>query len=962
MKVYEGHSQFADLLKNSEDNLSSLLSLFKNTLIFIFDARGRFTFGQGDSTIRLHLDSDHFLGKSVRDLFPVSVSAPFKEAFNKNLHGEVAEFSYKLVTEAHTGWFKAICSPVFRDGVFDGSLAVVREVTKEKESKEALQRSEENFRTLVEMATVAIVIITEGKLAYANPVTCELSGYTCEELLSKNFIDFIAPSERQRVMQIHSSRASGDDAPDSYETKVVRQDGSILDVEICLRTIEYQNTASVQALLQDISIKKQLELERLSIQETLQKRVTERTSELEKYREHLQEIVDERTTRLRNTVSLLRIEIEERVIAEERAEHLKQILRAIRSINLLITKETDTQVLIDSACMNLVEARGYKDAWIFLVNQDGSYMTASEARYGENLEPLKDNLMLGHYTPCINKSLSINKPWISDLARSICSDCSLKHDSDKPRHIMACRLECRERVFGVLTVTSLGSVPPDSEEVGLFTEVCDDIAFALDSIEHEKARKLAAKALSESEDRYKALFENSGMAILFMEEDMILDCNARAEEIFRCSKQYLTGMKPCELSPEKQPDGRLSLEKSKERIQAAIKDKPQFFQWVHTRVSGEEFPAEISLNAVRTGGKNYIQAIVNDITSREEAENALRKSERNYRTLSDNVPVGLFRSDPAGKGTLLAVNPMMATMFGYDSQHELLQKSSEVLYINVESRLSFLSELNSSGVVENYETQMHRRDGSWFWASISARFFTQDDESQSCLIDGIITDISESKLHEENLRRSLDSFKEAIEGTVSAMSLLVEMKDPYTSGHQKGVALLACAIGREMGLDDDTIDCLRIASTLHDLGKLNVPLEILNKPGPLNEFEMDFLKTHPGAGYDILKAVEFPWPIAEVIHQHHERQDGSGYPRGLKGDEIMIEASIIAVADVVEAVASRRPYRASRGIDVALDVVREGYGTFFHPEVVDICLKLFNEKGFTLIDHDMKSVKTDFTL
>ncbi len=958
----KSHSQFADLLRNSEGNLSSLLSLFENTIIFLFDNEGRFTFGNTDTKARLLVGPDQFIGKSVSEILPESISLQFAKAFEKNLLGEIEEFSYKLELGTHTGWFKAVCSPVFRDGNFNGTLAVVQEETKEKESTESLRKSEENYRTLVEMATIAIVIVSDGKLAYVNPLTCEISGFTSEQLINKDFSDFIAPSERERVLRIHSARMSNKDAPLSYETKFVKRDGSILEVEVNLRKVDYQGNPSVQALIGDISTRKQLERERLSIQKTLEDKVAERTSELEKYREDLQDIVDEKTIRLRNTISLLRIEIEERNTAEQRAEHLKQILKAIRSINFLITKETDAQALIDGACKELVEARGYKDTWIFVLNRDGPCMTASETRQDENLEPLKENLMQGLYTPCINETLVTSKPWISDKQRSICSDCPMRPDSENDRFIMSCRLECHGKVFGALTVTSLGSVPPDSEEVGLFSEVCDDIAFALDSIEHEKERGLAAKALLESEYRYKALFENSGMGILFLEEDLILDCNAKAANIFQCEQNELTGMKPYDLSPEKQPDGCISAERASEIIQEAINGKAQFFRWVHTRANGEHFPAEISLNAVKIAGKNFIQATVSDITSREKTERALLASEKNYRTLSNNVPVGIFRSDPVGHGSLLAVNPMMATMFGYDTQDDLIQQKPQLLFDKPESRISFLEMLNSVGIVENFEVPMCRKDGSEFWASISARYLKQNNEEQTSMIDGIIKDISERKRHEETLRRSLDSLKEAVEGTVSAMSLLVEMKDPYTAGHQKGVALLATAIGREMGLDDDTIDCLRIASTLHDLGKLNVPLEILNKPGPLNNFEMDFLRTHPGAGYDILKAVEFPWPIAEVIYQHHERQDGSGYPRGLKGDEIMIEASIIAVADVVEAVASRRPYRASRGIDVALEVVLEGADTHFSREVVECCLKLFREKEFALIDHDKTNSQNNFVI
>jgi PAS domain S-box-containing protein len=742
----------------------------------------------------------------------------------------------------------------------------------------------------------------------------------------------------------------------------MQKNGSVIDTEINIQQIEFEGKSAFQVLVQNIGIRKQAERELLSFQETLKERVLERTAELENYRVHLEDVVETRTSRLRNTVSLLRKEIEERILAEERAEHLKLTLRAIRSINLLITTETDSQALINGACKSLVETRGYKDAWIFLKNQDGSYLTASEARYSENLEPLKTSLMNGLYTPCVIKTLDSAEPWTSDAERNICSDCALVQTSKEPRHIMACRLQSHNRIFGALTVTSLGAVPPDTEEIELFKEVCDDIAFALDNIEHEKAEQKTAIALEESEDRYKALFENSGMAIFFMQEEIILDCNTKAAEVFKCCKQDLIGLSPGQMSPLRQPDGKLSSEQAIENVKAAINTRPQYFNWIHSRMNGEVFPAEISLNAVEIGGRNYIQATVNDITAKDKAETALRESENNYRTLSNNVPVGIFRSDPRGEGTLLAVNPMMAMMMGYDSPDALLHKSSESLFAGEKFRELFLAEMEASTVVENHETLMRRADGSEFWASISARFFNPDGDRNSFLIDGIVKDISEGKTYADNLRSSLASLKKTIEGTVSAMSFLVEIKDPYTSGHQKGVSLLACAIGKEMGLNEDTIDCIRIASSLHDLGKLNVPLEVLSKPGSLNDFEIEFLRTHPRAGYDILKSIEFPWPIAEVILQHHERKDGSGYPNGLKGDEIRIEARIIAVADVVEATASRRPYRASRGINVALEAVNEGAGTVFDKEAVDCCLRLFLEKGFSLIDHDGETIRADVNI
>gem|GEM_PF-1146133 len=958
--VNKVHSDLTDDPDASGNGLFSNSPASNGLTVFLFSPEGLIVSAQGGMRFYDSASPESLSGRSPEDIFPQNVATALREAFKSNSAGETVEFSYTLKKDTENTHFITSCSPVYRDGVFNGSLAVTVLKKPSDNQHETLRRSEELYRTLVEMTTVGIVIISDGKLVFANPATTVLSGYSQDELIGRDFITLISPAEQKKVGQIHTNRITGKTTPAVYETQILRKDGTAFDIEITARKFEYRGKPSTQVIAKDISLNKQAEKELLSIQETLREKVAERTAELEKYREHLQEVVDEKTTRLRNTVSLLRIEIKERIVAEERAEHLKQMLKAIRSINLLITKETDIQVLIDNVCSRLVEARGYKDVWILLNNRDGSHMIASAAQSCEELESLKEELIKNAQPPCIKKSLISEKSWLSGPADSICSDCPLKPASPEPRHIMSCRLEYRDTVFGVLTVAGLGPVMPDKEELGLFEEVCDDIAFALDSIEREKEKDLAHKALNESKDRYKALFENSGMAILFMCEDMILDCNAKAAEVFRCRREDLIGMRPYDLSPRMQPDGISSAEKGAEKIQMAITKEPQHFLWTHTRTNGENFPAEISLNAVNIGGNNYIQALVDDITSRTEAEKALRQSENNFRTLSNNVPVGIFRSDPSKNGTLLAINTTLVTMFGYDSEDDLLQRSSEYLFTSQKSRTSFLNRLNSTGVVENYETPMRKKDGTEFWASISARFLTQDDDHQANMIDGIISDITEIKLQEETLRKTLDSFKKAIEGTVSAMSLLVEMKDPYTSGHQKGVSLLACAIGREMGLDEDTIDCIRIASTLHDLGKLNVPLEILNKPGPLNEFEMDFLKTHPGAGYDILKTVEFPWPIAEVIHQHHERQDGSGYPRGLKSGEIMIEASIIAVADVVEAVASRRPYRASMGVEAALDIILDGRGTFFREDVVDSCLRLFREKGFTLIDHDKRVVQTQF--
>jgi HD-GYP domain-containing protein (c-di-GMP phosphodiesterase class II) len=216
-------------------------------------------------------------------------------------------------------------------------------------------------------------------------------------------------------------------------------------------------------------------------------------------------------------------------------------------------------------------------------------------------------------------------------------------------------------------------------------------------------------------------------------------------------------------------------------------------------------------------------------------------------------------------------------------------------------------------------------------------------------MQAIARDITERKHAEEERKQSFDRMRKALGATVQSISVIVEMKDPYTSGHQRRVSDLARSIATEMGLSADRQDFIRTASSIHDIGKIAIPTEILSKPTKLTELEFNLIKTHARAGYDILKDIEFPWPVADAVLQHHERMDGSGYPQGLKGDAILLEARIMAIADVVEAIASHRPYRPALGIDLALKEISENKGILYDADAVDACLKLFEEKGYTLV-------------
>jgi putative nucleotidyltransferase with HDIG domain len=186
-----------------------------------------------------------------------------------------------------------------------------------------------------------------------------------------------------------------------------------------------------------------------------------------------------------------------------------------------------------------------------------------------------------------------------------------------------------------------------------------------------------------------------------------------------------------------------------------------------------------------------------------------------------------------------------------------------------------------------------------------------------------------------------------LQATIEAMATTVEKRDPYTAGHQRRVSNLARTIAARMGLPPDDVDGVRMAALVHDVGKISVPSEILVKPGRLSPTEMQLMRMHCEAGYEILKDIQFAWPVAAAVYQHHERWDGSGYPRGIAGEDLVLGARILGVADVVEAMASHRPYRPALGVDAALDEIASGRGRLYHPDVVDACIAAVREGGFT---------------
>ena len=334
--------------------------------------------------------------------------------------------------------------------------------------------------------------------------------------------------------------------------------------------------------------------------------------------------------------------------------------------------------------------------------------------------------------------------------------------------------------------------------------------------------------------------------------------------------------------------------------------------------------------------------VSHDITRQKETENELRIKRTQIQRVLDNLQDAYFQIDLLGK--IVMVNPSAAHLFGYNSE-EMIGMPAENLYADAKERSRMLKKLEQSGSVREYLGKRLRKDGSEFWASLNAQYI-KNEQDEIVGIEGLMRDVSERIKFTEDLERQREELEKRLHQSVSAISKIGEIRDVYTSGHQKRVAELACAIGSEMGLPDERINALSIGGLIHDIGKMFIPSDILNKPGKITDLEYEILQTHAEESYNVVKQIDFPAEIPTMIYQHHERLDGTGYPQGLSGDEIILESRILAVADVVEAMNSHRPYRPALGTDAALEEILQYSGKKYDAEVVNVCMKLFKENGF----------------
>jgi PAS domain S-box-containing protein/putative nucleotidyltransferase with HDIG domain len=318
-----------------------------------------------------------------------------------------------------------------------------------------------------------------------------------------------------------------------------------------------------------------------------------------------------------------------------------------------------------------------------------------------------------------------------------------------------------------------------------------------------------------------------------------------------------------------------------------------------------------------------------------------RGSEERFRHIVENINDVIFSLDTEGAFTY--VSPVIERLCGFSPEEVIGKNFTEFIHPEDVSGVMKSFSRTLTGQLEPYQFRIFAKDRQIIHVRTSSRILVE--KGKVIELSGVMTDISRQIIVEEHLIEALETQSRILEETVHSLISATEQRDPYTAGHQQRVSQVVWAIAKKMSLERDEIKGIRIGALLHDIGKIYVPSEFLSKPGRLNDQEFNVIKLHPEVGLKILQNIHFPWPIGSMVFQHHERLDGSGYPKGIGGDEMIIEARIVAVVDVVEAMCSHRPYRPAPGLDKAFAIIREGRKTKFDPEVVDACIAVFDE-GF----------------
>jgi PAS domain S-box-containing protein len=835
--------------------------------------------------------------------------------------------------------------------------AKVRNKKKQAESQrkaalKLLRESENELRKVFEVASVGIVQVfpKNGRILRCNETFCKITGYSQPELLEMCFPELTHTEDRQRDWEIFSRAAKGEIPIYLNEKRYIRKDGSIVWVRLNAAFIRDLNGQPIRtvAICEDITEHKRVE-EDLYVSEERFRLLSEAAFEAiaihekgvlinanDQYFKMFGYEPDEALGKEMISVTFAPevLEFVKKQVAADSLEPYEAIgLRKDGTrfpIEIRARKmEYKGRIVRFGAIRDITDRKRTEEA---LRESEELYRTIFE-NTGTSMILIEEDMTMS----MANGEFVRNTGYSSDEINGRMKWTEIVHPDDLGRMIEQHRLR-RGSQGGALPnyefryITKTGDLRDTLLTIKLVPGTKKSIASLIDITE----RKKAEAALRESENRLRAQYNGNPIPTYTWQkqgdEFILKDFNDSAKTFTNGQNDSFLGRQASEMYK-----GRPEI---LQNIQRCFDEKRN----IRIESISEHFmPGKIVVITFVFVPSDLVMVHMEDITERKKAEQTLRESEDKYRTLIETTDTGYVIIDQ--DGLVLDANYEYVRLTGHHDLSEIVGRS--VMEWTAESEKEKNAEAVKAcfdkGYIRNLEIDYVDAKGNVTPIEINATCMKIEGKTHTITI---CRDITERKQAEEQLQQTLESLKKAIGTTIQVLVSAVESRDPYTAGHQSRTAHLACAIAAEIGLPQDTIEGIRMAGTIHDIGKLSIPAEILVKPTKLTDIEFSLIKEHSKIGYEMLKDVDSPWLLAQIVYQHHERMNGSGYPRNLKGGEILLEARIMAVADVVEAMASHRPYRPTLGIEAALEEITKNKGILYDNAVVDACMKLFREKCY----------------
>jgi PAS domain S-box-containing protein len=871
-------------------------------------------------------------------------------------------------------------------------------------SRQALQDSEEKYRLVVENARETIIVAQDGMVKFANRDTALNFGYRQEELYSTPFINLIHPDDRELVIDRHLRRLKGEAFEEIYPFRVVRSDGQLRWVEIQAVLIEWGGRPATLNFLTDITermqseergrIRRDLALSLIGITDiaTAARLCLDAAISISGFDSGVVYVRDEETGDFRAVCY--------RAVSSDLVEKLSLLPAGTKWARLLMkgmplyvkaeefTPPFNEELRSEGLTFNATIPVLHGDRVLASLGVHSHTLNNMPDVIRNSLEAIAADI--GIVIERIRTRRELRKSeerynviadntsdviWSMDkmLRYTYFSPSVIRQRGYTPEDILQLKMEqvvaassIDQVISGVAWAISQFEKDPASGPVTYTSEMevfCKDgstiwteTSFTVIGDEQGKfngvmgisrditKRRQAEKALIESEVRYRSLVETSSSGVAVADETGILTLvNDRLCQIYGLNKDEVLGRQFFDFI---HPDDRERI--IADFLEAVTKSqtlpavefrgvrKDGSIIWLFTN------PSALIIEGRLTG----FSVIIQDITQLKQAEEALKENGQRYRSLFQHNPNAVYSLDLQGHFT--SINAAAAVLSGYSEAEAKKMSFQQVIAPEYLETVRRHFARASGGEPQAYESAIITKDGKKIEVFITSTPIIIDGKVIG--IYGIGEDITGRKKSAEDLKAALEKASSTLDGTIEAIAMMSELRDPYTAGHQRMVSQLAVAIATEIDMEPDRIQDLAVAGLLHDVGKVYVPSEILSKPGKLTSLELGLAKAHAEASYNIVKSIKFTGPIAHIVWQHHERMDGSGYPQGLVGDQIMLEARILAVADVVEAMVSHRPYRPALGLQKALDEITMNRDILYDVHVVDACLVLFKDKGFKFQD------------